>query len=439
MRAIGAKTAPMAEIRPIRAWRYNRSLSSDLARLVAPLFDVVTPEQRAQLYTEPLNSIHLSVPIEGSQPARLLESWKASGVIVRDDLPAIFPYSQQYTDPLTGSTKRRTGFICNIRTRDWNDRVILHHENTIPTAVNDRATLLSETGLHASPTHGLYDDPSQVLEPYLKASLSAPLHAFTDDQGIRHELGVIHDHHVIQEFIGHLADKPVILADGHHRYEASVRYSAERGTLHQPAAPARPEDMHLMCLTNTAGNDLTILPTHRLVSGLTDFDPEEFLLSLEEDFLVTRITDGIISAALNGSPASFGIITRAGCAIVALRPGHAERNPWPFPKEILNLDLTILHYFIIEKQLGIPGTRQRAASELNFERDARVCLEKVLSGKAQAAMLTSPVSINSILSVCNSGYTLPQKSTYFYPKMVCGLLFSSVRPEDHPRPDLSGY
>ncbi len=194
-----------------------------------------------------------------------------------------------------------------------------------------------------------------------------------------------------------------------------------------------------MCLTNTAGNDLTILPTHRLVSGLDNFDAERFLHDLDTDFVVTRTEPAQLLANRFDQPGTFGVITRSGAATVSLRPGHAEKNPWPFPDEILKLDLTILHHFIIEKQLGIPGPRQRAASELNFERDAGICLERVRNGMDQVALITSPVAISSILSVCNSGYTLPQKSTYFYPKMVCGLLFSSVLPQDHPMPDHSGY
>ena len=428
----------MAEIKPLRAWRYNRELSAQLATLVAPLFDVVTAAQRDHLYASPLNSIHLSVPRDGQDPSGLLNDWRSSGILVQDDLPAIFPYAQQYTHPVTGNSARRTGFICNVRTRDWNDRVILHHENTIPNAVNDRAGLLEATGLHTSPTHGLYDDPNKVLEPHLEAALRSPLHSITDDQGIRHDLGVIHDHRLIRTFISHLAGKPVILADGHHRYEASIRYSAKHGTLHQPDAPARPEDMHLMCLTNTSGNDLTILPTHRLVSGIPGFDPAHLLNLLEADFMVTR-TGPALPTPLPGQAGSFGIITMAGNAIITLRHGHAASNPWPFPKAILDLDLTILHYFIIEKLLGIPGSKQRAAIELNFERDAVVCQSQVSTGKAQAALLTNPVSIESILSVCTSGHTLPQKSTYFYPKMMSGLIFSSVLPQDHRHPDLSGY
>jgi len=194
-----------------------------------------------------------------------------------------------------------------------------------------------------------------------------------------------------------------------------------------------------MCLTNTYGNDLTVLPTHRLVSGIAGFDADRFMRELNEDFELTIENPERIPLPQAGRKASFGIITSAGHCTATLRPGREHMNHWPFPQQVRDLDLTILHHFIIEKVLGIPGPRQRSAPELAFERDAAVCHDKVRNGLAQAALLTNPVPIDSILSVCASGSTLPQKSTYFYPKMVSGLVFSSVLPEENPLPDLSGF
>jgi uncharacterized protein (DUF1015 family) len=156
----------MAEIKPIRAWRYNDSLTETIDNLTSPLFDVVSEKQRKSLYQNPLNSIHLSVP-KGPDAAdhaqQLLNKWKADGTIVQDKLPAIYVYYQYFK--LAGSSKEfcRKGFISHIRTYDWEEKVILRHENTIPSSVNDRIELLSKTELHVSPTHGLYTDPKFTL------------------------------------------------------------------------------------------------------------------------------------------------------------------------------------------------------------------------------------------------------------------------------------
>jgi uncharacterized protein (DUF1015 family) len=186
----------MAEIKPIRGWRYNDSLAKNIDTLTSPLFDVVSDKQRKSLYQNPLNSIHLSVP-EGPEAAsragKLLQQWKKEGVIVQDKLPAIYVYYQFFK--LAGSTKEycRKGFISHIRTYDWDENVILRHENTIPKSVNDRVELLEKTELHVSPTHGLYTDETFALEKYMDEAISNPIYECEDYQGVRDVMGLIHD------------------------------------------------------------------------------------------------------------------------------------------------------------------------------------------------------------------------------------------------------
>ena len=216
----------MAEIKPLRAWRYNSSLTSTIDELTSPLFDVVSESQRNQLYANGLNSIHLSVPMPpdaANRAAQLLHDWKSTGVIEQDELPAIYVYYQYFK--LQGSAELcRKGFICNIRIYDWNERVILRHENTIPSSVNDRIELLEKTELNVSATHGLYTDTQFKLEKYMDAVIQNPLYEVEDYQGVRDVLAVINDAAIIQEFIAVLKDKTIILADGHHRYEGSLVY-----------------------------------------------------------------------------------------------------------------------------------------------------------------------------------------------------------------------
>ena len=215
----------MAEIKPFRAWRYNRNLSSSIETLMSPLFDVVSEKQRLTLYKNPLNSIHLSVPLDpepAQRAAETLKQWKESRILVQDVLPGIYVYYQYFTLP--GSVKEycRKGFITHIRAYDWEERVILRHENTIPKAVNDRTELLEKTMLHASATHGLYTDPTRELETYMDDAITHPIYITEDYQGVRDVLAVIQDAHVIKKFIDSLAEKNIILADGHHRYESSL-------------------------------------------------------------------------------------------------------------------------------------------------------------------------------------------------------------------------
>ncbi len=433
----------MAEIKPIRAWRYNDALAADIDTITSPLFDVVSEKQRKSLYQNPLNSIHLSVP-EGSDAAtkasRLLQSWKKEGVIRQDKLPAIYVYYQYFK--LSGSTKEycRKGFICHIRTYDWNEGVILRHENTIPKSVNDRIELLEKTELHVSPTHGLYTDESFTLETYMDEAISNPVYECEDYQGVRDVMGVIQDAHVIQKFIDFMKDKTVILADGHHRYEGSLLYKRKKAKENPHHHGEEGYNFHLMYLTNTEADDLRILPTHRLIHDVPNFDEALIIEKLHEDFDVKEIEDAdTLNEIILGKKWAFGILLKDKTLKVRLKPDAISKLWWDFPEEIKQLDLTVLHYFIIEKIIGIPGKDQRKSENVSFDRSFSDCLTKVIKGEAQMAIITQDISIEDVKKVCHSGYTMPQKSTYFYPKVICGFLFSSIKENEFKSPPYSRF
>ncbi|MBL7844601.1 MAG: DUF1015 domain-containing protein [Cyclobacteriaceae bacterium] len=431
----------MAEIKPIRAWRYNQELSKNIESLVSPLFDVVSEKQRKTLYQNPYNSIHLSVPLGSAHHAKeLLNQWKKEGIIKQDNLPGIYVHYQYFKLP--GSTKEycRKGFVCHIRTYDWDENVILRHENTIPNAVNDRVELLEETQLHVSPTHGLYTDPNHVLETYMNEAIQSPIYETEDYQGVRDVLAFIHDAAVIQKFIDVLKSKTIILADGHHRYEGSLVYKNKMKSIQPDHTGEEGYNFHLMYLTNTEADDLRILPTHRLISGLPHFDEETILKKLEADFIIKPIEDAdTLNEIIVGKPWAFGLMFRENNYKVRLKPEVIDSMRWHFPEVVKRLDLTVMHYFIIEKVLGIPGKEQRQSAYISFDRSFSDCLQKVIKAEAQLAIITNEVSIEDVKKVCASGATMPQKSTYFYPKVICGFLFSSIQEDEFQTPPYSRF
>jgi len=433
----------MAEIKPIRAWRYNDSLAKDIDTLTSPLFDVVSDKQRKSLYQNPLNSIHLSVP-EGpdasTRAAHLLKQWKKEGVFVQDKLPAIYVYYQYFK--LSGSSKEycRKGFISHIRTYDWSENVVLRHENTIPKSVNDRIELLEKTELHVSPTHGLYTDDSFTLEKYMDEAILSPVYECEDYQGVRDVLGVIHDAYTIQKFIDFIKDKTIILADGHHRYEGSLFYKKKKTEQNPVHTGKEGYNFHLMYFTNTEAGDLRILPTHRVIKGISDFDEDQIIEKLKVDFEVKEIEDAdTLNEIIVGKKWAFGILLKDKTLKVKLKPESLSKMKWHFPDEVKELDLTVLHYFIIEKILGIQGKDQRQSENIAFDRSFSDCLTKVIGGDAQMAIITQDISIEEVKKVCHSGYTMPQKSTYFYPKVICGFLFSSIKENEFQSPTYSRF
>lgn len=433
----------MAEILPFRAWRYNRELSRNIDSLTSPLFDVVSERQRKALYQHPYNSIHLSVPMQpnpANHAAMLLEQWKNDGSIVQDKLPGIYVYYQYFKLASAPEAYCRKGFICHIRTYDWSEKVILRHENTIPKAVNDRIELLEKTELQVSPTHGLYTDPDFELEKLMDEAITAPIYETEDYQGVRDVLAVIHDERTIRKFMQVIREKNIILADGHHRYEGSLIYKHKMQKAHPHATGSEGFNYHLMYLTNTEAGDLRILPTHRLITGIASFNEETILQKLEADFTIKPVEDSdTLNEIIAGKPWAFGLLFKENAYKIRLKPESLNKITWPFPEEIKKLDLTVMHYFIIEKALGIPGKEQRQSENILFDRSFSDCLKKVIKEEAQMAIITNEVSIEEVKRVCYSGYTMPQKSTYFYPKVICGFLFSSVKEEEFREPIYSPF
>ncbi|MFZ2907261.1 MAG: DUF1015 domain-containing protein [Cyclobacteriaceae bacterium] len=433
----------MAEIKPLRAWRYNHSISKNIEAITSPLFDVVSDKQRKALYQNPYNSIHLSVPQEpnpAERAASLLNTWKSKGVIEQDHLPGIYVYYQYFQ--LTGSTQEycRKGFICNIRIHHWEDQVILRHENTIPKSVNDRIELLEKTELNVSPTHGLYTDSAFELEKYMDEAIRVPLYETEDYQGVRDVLAVIHDALIVQRFIDILKDKSIILADGHHRYEGSLVYMDKQKALNTNHTGNEGYNFHMMYLTNTEAGDLRILPTHRLIHGLKNANENDILLKLAHDFDIKPVEDAdTLNEIIVGKQWAFGLMFKENAYKLKLKAGALSTMKWHFPQEVKELDLTIMHYFIIEKALGIPGKEQRKSENISFDRSFSDCLKKVLKEEAQLAIITNEVSIEDVKKVCHSGATMPQKSTYFYPKVICGFLFSSINENEFQTPAYSRF
>lgn len=432
----------MAEILPIRAWRYNPIAYSSIDDITSPLFDVVSEKQRTTLYHNSFNSIHLSVPdekVNNIETAELLASWKQRGILLQDSKPAIYVYYQYFSFPGSDKEFCRKGFIANIKAYDWSEEVILRHENTIPHSVDDRLDLLRETLLNVSPTHGLYTDPDFILEPLMDSSMELPIYDTENYQGVRDVLSVIDRPELIMKFMAVLKDKQVILADGHHRYEASLLHRKQQMLSNPNHKGNEAYNYHLMYLTNTESDDLRVLPTHRLVSGIEHFNESTFLNKLEPYFVIQELDNPYdINTIILGKKWAFGLLLKEKAFLIRLKADAFQLLNCKMPSEVKELDLTVLHFFIIEKALGIKGKDQRRSDKISFERNFASCLAKVLKEEAQLAIIIKDISMEDIKKVCYSGFTMPQKSTYFYPKVICGYLFSSIKDDEFEIPPYTG-
>lgn len=398
--------------------------------MTSPLFDVVSEEYRRFLYGNPYNSIHLSVPAEtnpGAASRERFRAWVADDVLQREAQPALYPYEQEFSLPGSHEVYRRKGFIAFIKAYNWEEEVIFRHENTIPRAVNDRTEMLRQSQVNVSPTHGLYHDPDFRLEPHIEAALREPRYEVEDYQGVINRMGCITDPALIQQFVTTLRDKEIILADGHHRYAASQTYRNEQRRQNPKDTGEEVYHFHQMYLTNSASDDLRILPTHRLIVNWPPVDVNLLLERLREFFRVQPLpTPYDIEEIIAGKRWAFGMLLPSGAYQLRLKPEVHPQLDWKFPQVVKDLDLTVMHYFIIEKVLGIPGRKQRSSRRIAFERNFSACLDSIRSQKASIALITNEIQMEEVQAVCKSGYTMPQKATYFYPKALCGLVFGSV-------------
>lgn len=413
----------MAEILPFRAWRYNAHSVPDIKKTLSPLFDVVNAEQLAELYREPLNSIHVSVPqsLDGAVGKWL--QWQQAEVVRQDPLPAIYAYYQQFHLWGQPHTYTRKGFVAMV---NLNPQDIILHEEVMSHAVNDRIALLEATKVNIAPTHGLYRDADFQLEALMDAYMDDPLYEYTDYQGVVNKLTPIQHPLLIEAFREVLSKQPIYLADGHHRLESSYRYQAK----HRTDAAFSWANYHLMYLTNLCSDDLRILPTHRVVQGVEEVHtlPEKLATYFDiED--VTHLPLPLYDA-LDAQDQRFmcGMIIGYKKYTLRLKAGVEPDTlvKQPMPDVLKALDYTLLHTLVFDEILGIAYTQQANHPSIRYEKDYDRAALAAHSQPETATFIMRGVSMETMLSICDSGVKMPPKSTYFYPKVICGLIFGSV-------------
>jgi uncharacterized protein (DUF1015 family) len=410
-------------IKPFRGWRYNDFLQAQLAELTAPLSETNLQQKQAYFYQQPFHYFHISAPIDVppyDNPQRRAENWKLDKVIQQDRLPCLYAYSQTFTLHKEPKVYTQVGVVCLIEATEYAQKIVLPHENTIPKAVKHRQDLLEATRLHTVPTHLLYTDKNSDLDQYLWEALAYPLYEIHDKNDTLHKIAPIQDRRIIELFASQLADKQAIIADGHHRYESSVAYR-------QGQVGKTDEDFgfHLAWLTNTATNELGILPTHRLAKNLANFNQEEFLIKLAEDFDITPTTR---NEERGLAPAenlwTFLLILPEKDYLLCLKSDAFANSMQDTPEVIKRLDLSVMHHFIFDKQLGLRGEQQY--EYLDYTQYISQAYKEVKQGTANFALLTRRITVEEIEAVCKEGYTMPAKATYFFPKVLGGMIFANV-------------
>lgn len=420
----------MAIIRPFSAWRYNPLI--DLQQTVVPLLDSI--EQLQSYYDSPYNAIHLSFPRAIHEVGNLLSEWKKKQILLRDPLPAIYPYYQSFS--LFGQQQiyERKGFICFIQlNQPGKPPHIIQHENTIKYGIAQRQLILENTRMNITPTHGLYEAERFEVEALMDKYMQHPILEIVDTQGVRNKLGVIQNQEDIVYIMNALEGKKIYLADGHHRLEISEKYREKQN----PQSITDMSNFHMMYLSNLKAGTECILPTHRLLKLPDDFDADSFINQLKLYFELHNADKRLpIFQELQNKKYAFGIILREKRFIIQLKPTIKveEIIDLPIPLSVKQLDYTLLHYLIIDKILGVPYEEQPHAETISYNKEYTTALRYVNNPGNHMAIIVNGVTLPEMLAVCSDGAIMPQKSTYFYPKALNGLLFASIDNQEYQTP-----
>jgi uncharacterized protein (DUF1015 family) len=431
------------DIRPFRALRYDPETVGDLGLVVAPPYDVIGEDLgRALLARHPRNAVRLDLPMgepredpdeRYRRAARTLTAWRSDGTLRKDPRPSVYVYEQAYRVPGTDVERTQRGFFARLRIEPLGPgSSVLPHERTLSGPREDRYRLLRATGINTSPVVGLYEDPSRGAAAALAGIAARPPAAdLADDDGVRHRLWVVADEgegSPASALIAAAAAGPVFIADGHHRYETAVRYRDERRTASTETDPAF--DFLLMLFLDAA-DQLTVLPTHRVVRGagagglaaLRDGLPRLFeMRPSTAEAVVARYE---AAGGLAGGGGRFGLVTREGAWLLEARREAFRDLTAGRGEAVRALDVSLLAA-ALDSVLGIDAAAIAEGKRIAYTKSGAEAVALVASGDggADAAFLLEPTPVAAILAVARDGDVMPQKSTYFYPKALTGLVLN---------------
>jgi uncharacterized protein (DUF1015 family) len=428
----------MADVQPLRALHYDPSVVGPLADVVAPPYDVIDATERAALIARsPFNVVAVDLPQGepgggggGRDPYRtageLFESWQRQGAVVRDEQPALWAHTQDYTGP-DGHARTRRGFFCRVRIEDYGAGRVRPHERTHPGPKEDRLQLTRATRANVSPIFSLYSDPAgsawQALAP---ATEQPPWADITDADGTVHRLWHVSDPGAISAVQTAARDAELLIADGHHRYETMQAYAEEVGG----------DGEHryiLMCLVALEDPGLTVFPTHRLIGGLDDERRQALTQALARDFDISEVAVEEIAPPPGEGPLQLGYIDGRDGRPLRLSIKDQAIADAALPEHshaYRHLDTGVLETLLLKNALGYSDDDIAHFNGLFYARDTAEALAMVRSGEYDAAFLMRPTPVAQVRDVAGAGENMPPKSTYFFPKLLTGLLFNPLAEPD---------
>lgn len=426
------------QIAPFAALRYVTAKAGKIENLLAPPYDVIYPDMRDALYLKsPFNvaRLELGKPSEFdsetdnryTRAAADLDRWIRDGVLARDERPSLYLYSQTYDAP--DGPKTRVGFMARKRLEEFGGSVV-PHENTFAGPKADRLDLTRACKCNFSPIFGLYYDPSMSAEPIQREVMrSKPDVEAKMDDGQTHRMWVVTDTERIKALLGAVGDKKILIADGHHRYETALNYLKENSV--GGKRPANDMRYVLMYFTNTESEGLSVFATHRVVNHLEALDLGAFFKKLSLGFDVEKLASGSGKRDSATEKKMLALMAKSPVPVFGLYSGGGDygiirlkKAPSGGPLE--RLDVAILHDKILAGILGVKPQTEMADQQIYYGQDVAKCAARVDDGTSELAFFLNPTPIKQMREISLAGLKMPQKSTYFYPKLITGLVINQL-------------
>jgi len=415
----------MADVQPLRTLRYDPDVAGPLEDLIAPPYDVIDDEARADLAARnPNNVVELDLPSSYEGAAQTLDEWRRNGVLVQEDEPAIWALRQDYTAP-DGSTRSRSGFFARVRVEDYGAGRIRPHERTHPGPKEDRLRLTRATRANLSPIFSLFPDAGgAATETLAQAMADESFAEATDGDGTRNTLWRVADPEQIAAFQAALADAELLIADGHHRYETARVYADEVGG----------EGEHryaLMFLVALDDPGLLVFPTHRLLTDLKDSARQETLRDeVLRDFTVEKLDSATdLEPPADGDGVAFGYMDahfKQPYRLALKDQQIADDALAGMPAPYRRLDTAVLEALVLRGALGMSEDDISHLRGLDYSKSLDDAIERVKSGAADAGFFMRATPVEQVREVAEAGESMPPKSTYFYPKVPTGLVFNPL-------------
>lgn len=435
----------MADVQPLRGIRYDSQRAGNLGQVITPPYDVISEEDQARYYERsPYNIIRLelgrdeagdtSLNNRYTRAAALLAEWRLENILREDASLRYYCYQQVFTRE--GQVYTRTSLLARVRLEPWDARVVLPHEHTMAKPKSDRLHLMEACATNFSPVMSLYEDPQGRMRRLLGAYAANAEVQVTDEAQEEHRLQPITDVEQIALIQNFFQERRLFIADGHHRYETALNYREELRARRKHLDRDDAANFVLMALIDLDDPGLLVLPTHRLISHLGQ-DALSALSSqqLGRYFTVREMTLGdyppdaplhMLAQADHTMP-SFVICMEKQSWLVSLNEqGKARMEQSGHSAAWNNLDVAVAHTLVLEDLLGLTPADLTAGTHVTFTRDARQALQAVQQQEAQVALLLNPTRVRQICEVAEADDRMPQKSTYFYPKLITGLVINPL-------------